>query len=147
MPPSTVGETGSPLPARNPESCVESRQAIKTLVQESLGCGCPEEVFGSIEIDDDAGNDGIQRIRIGGRLLLHILDAARTVNLSAAVARALQQGRSERDRLQFNRFRLIVIATEPDAVRPTAESAFAQDPHRDARTHLHVLDRRVVRSH
>lgn len=125
---------------------MESHQAIKALVQHTLGCGCPDEVFESIQVDEGAGRNSVRSIRIGGRLLVQILDATRTADLFTAVRRALQEGRRERDQRQFNRFRLVVTAPDPDAVRRTAERAFAGDPHRDERTHLHVLDERLVQS-
>jgi hypothetical protein len=111
---------------------------IKAFVQRTLGCSCPEEVFDRIEIDFGAGEIS-HRIRIGGRLLVYILDASRTGDIAGAVASALQHGVHERDRDHFNRLRLAVVTSSPAQIADAAQAAFASSPARDAKTHLHLL--------
>jgi hypothetical protein len=112
---------------------------VKAFVQGALGCSCPEEVFDRITVDTGAGEIS-HRIRIGGRLLVYILDASRTGDLSRAIASALQEGVRERDRDHFNRLRLVAIAPNPDRIAETAQAAFSGSPARDEKTHLHVLE-------
>jgi hypothetical protein len=112
---------------------------VKRFVQETLGCSCPEEVFDRISVDTGAGEVS-HRIRIGGRLLVYILDASRTVDVSRAIASALREGVRERDRDHFNRLRLVVISPGPDRIAETAQTAFSGSPVRDDKTHLHVLE-------
>ena len=112
---------------------------VKAFVQGRLGCSCPEEVFDRITVDTGAGVLS-HRIRIGGRLLVYILDASRTADVSRAIASALREGVRERDRGHFNRLRLVVISPNPDRVAETAQAAFSVSPDRDEKTHLHVLE-------
>ena len=114
---------------------------VKTFVQGTLGCSCPEEVFDRIAVDTGAGEVS-HRIRIGGRLLVYILDAGRTADVSSAVASALQEGVRERDRDHFNRLRLVVVSPSPGGIAGTARDAFSSSPARDEKTHLHVLETR-----
>jgi len=114
---------------------------VKTFVQGTLGCSCPEEVFDRIAVDTGAGEVS-HRIRIGGRLLVYIIDAGRTADVSSAVASALQEGVRERDRDHFNRLRLVVMSPSPGRIAETARDAFSGSPARDERTHLHVLETR-----
>ena len=111
---------------------------IKAFVQGTLGCSCPEEGFDRITVDTGAGEVS-HRIRIGGRLLVYILDAGRTPDVSGAVAGALRDGLRERDRDHFNRLRLVVASSTPERIAGTAEAAFSASPDRDKKTHLHVV--------
>jgi len=111
---------------------------IKTFVQQTLGCSCPEEVFDRIAVDTGMGEIS-HRIRIGGRLLVYILEASRASDISSAVAIALQEGVRERDRDQFNRLRLVIVSPSPEQIAETAQATFSGSPARDERTHLHVL--------
>jgi hypothetical protein len=112
---------------------------VKAFVQGTLGCSCPEEVFDRITVDTGAGEIS-HRIRIGGRLLVYILDASRAADVSRAIASALREGVRERDRNHFNRLRLVVITPHPDRIAETAQAAFLGSPARDEKTHLHVLE-------
>jgi hypothetical protein len=113
--------------------------AIKTFVQGTLGCSCPEEVFDRIAVDTGAGEIS-HRIRIGGRLLVYILEASRASDISSAVASALREGVHERNREHFNRLRLVVVSSSPERIAGAAQAAFSGSPARDDRTHLHLLE-------
>jgi hypothetical protein len=114
---------------------------VKTFVQRTLGCSCPEEVFDRIVVDTGAGAVS-HRIRIGGRLLVYILEASRAPDIFSAVAIALQEGVHERDRDHFNRLRLVVVSPSPERIAEAAQAAFSGSPARDGKTHLHVLETR-----
>jgi hypothetical protein len=114
---------------------------VKTFVQRTLGCSCPEEVFDRIAVDSGAGEVS-HRIRIGGRLLVYILEASRASDISSAVAAALQEGVRERDRDHFNRLRARCRVAQPRANRRDRAAAFSSSPARDEKTHLHVLETR-----
>jgi hypothetical protein len=116
---------------------------VKTFVQRTLGCSCPEEVFDRIAVDTGAGEVS-HRIRIGGRLLVYILEASRASDISSAVAAALQEGVRERDRDHFNRLRLVVVSPSPERIAETAQTAFSSSSARDEKTHLHVLATRAL---
>jgi hypothetical protein len=89
---------------------------------------------------DTGARELSHRIRIGGRLLVYILDASRAADVSRAIADALREGVHERDRNHFNRLRLVVISPNPDRIAETAQAAFSGSPARDEKTHLHVLE-------
>lgn len=118
---------------------VQPDAQIKTFVQGTLGCSCPEEVFDRIVVDAGAGEIS-HRIRIGGRLLVYVLNAERASDIPGAVASALQEGVRERDREHFNRLRLVVVSSAPDRIAEAAQAAFSGSPNRDDKTHLHLLN-------
>ena len=111
---------------------------IRSFVQESLGCACPEEVFQQISLDDGYGQVA-RKIRIGGRLLVYVLNAGRAADLPGAISEALGDGVRERERGGFNRLRLVVFSHEPERITEIARVAFFASPSRDPKTHLHVL--------
>lgn len=113
---------------------------IKRFVQQGLGCNCPESVFENIRCEV-GGDDGpeMQRILIGERLLVLLLDADRQGDLAGAVRDAVRAGVAERDRNGWNRVRLVLRGASPIDWRGPAEAAFnATAP--DDRTHLHLVD-------
>lgn len=114
---------------------------VKSFVQGTLGCACPEEVFDRIAVYADAGEVS-HRIRIGGRLLVYILEASRAADVSSAVTSALREGVRERDREHFNRLRLVVVSPSPERIAEAVQAAFSGSPARDEKTHLHVLETR-----
>ncbi|HSM27320.1 MAG TPA: hypothetical protein VK855_04370 [Thioalkalivibrio sp.] len=112
---------------------------VKTFVRGTLGCSCPEEVFDRISVDTGAGEVS-HRVRIGGRLLVYIVDTSRAADVSRAIANALREGVREQDRDHFNRLRLVVISPSPERIVETAQAAFSGSPVRDEKTHLHAVE-------
>ena len=51
-------------------------QGIKRFVQDRLGCTCPEKVFGQIEYQQALGDFAERKIKIGGRLLIYLVNWA-----------------------------------------------------------------------
>jgi hypothetical protein len=117
-------------------------QKIKRFVQETLGCGCPEEVFRSIDSKRDVElGDGVilrSAITIGNRLLIYLVydnqDFAEN-HLAFLVA----AGKRERDSRGLNRFRLVIVMDglprNGDAIRQT----FDELQEKDENIHLHVI--------
>lgn len=83
---------------------------IKPFVQQVLGCQCPESVFSQIEhsLEPVAGTV-YQRLLIGERLLIYLLDLSTVIDAEAVAGRLLRHGVAARDRAGLNRFRLVVI--------------------------------------
>lgn len=108
----------------------------RRFVREGLGCSCPEEVLDRIGID--AGDPALTRLRVGGRLLVHLIACPAWADPAPILPRRLAAGVAERDAGGFNRFRLVLATEEPARLRPAAEAAFASLG-MDARTHLHVV--------
>jgi hypothetical protein len=52
-------------------------------------------------------------------------------------------GKTERDNLKLNRFRLVLVTDKLDEIKATAESMF-NTINKDDKVHLHVVDRNKV---
>ena len=117
-------------------------QPIEHFVRGTLGCKCPDAVFKAITISrgqDPETNTPYVRLLIGDRLLIYVLDARHTKKLSASASTLTTRGRAERDANGLNRFRLVLATDHPIQVLAQAQSAFADAPGHDERTHLHVI--------
>ncbi len=114
---------------------------IKSFVQGTLGCGCPEEVFRHIECEAQTHAQGIPlryRVTIGRRLLIYIVQPDDMESLERTITGSIAAGRKERDSAGLNRFRLVLVATDSAEWRDLAERIFnAAKP--DEKVHLHVL--------
>jgi hypothetical protein len=117
--------------------------AIKRFVVDVLGCGCPDEVFAAIAIERDrpavAQVVTDWRIDVGHRLLIYIVDGRQLIQPARQLAALVETGRTERDRQQFNRFRLVVVAGDGSASERTLRPLFEKLVAVDERTHLHVV--------
>jgi hypothetical protein len=121
--------------------------AIKDFVVNILGCGCPEEVFLSIELEKTPGlMGGIQPsfvIRIGGRLMVLGVAGENLRPQEDSLATLVAAGMRTRDGEGFNRLRIVVVSDAPDSetmLRPV----FERIPGLDDRVHLHVVEKGVI---
>jgi len=116
----------------------ELQDPLRRFVRDTLGCGCPDEVLDAIRCERTSSPPVTRwRLDVGGRLLVWIVDEARST-IGETVAACLRAGVEERDRLGFNRFRLVVAGHDPQLER-SARAAFDSMRHADDRVHLHVL--------
>ena len=119
------------------------QQEIERFVRGGLGCRCPPEVFGDIDLaplSGAAGGGPYLRLALGRRLLIHMVNSAAHGRPAEALARCAQSGLEERDAGGFNRFRLVWVAPDGTAGATTAlAEAFAAATGGDVRAHLHVL--------
>jgi hypothetical protein len=114
---------------------------IKTFVQKTLGCGCPEEVFQYIECRSDTALDGYllrNRINIGNRLLVYVVEADSSDSLNKMLPVLIAAGRKERDEKGFNRLRIVLAADDIDEVSRVATSIF-NNADKDDKVHLHTI--------
>jgi len=122
-------------------------KAIKTFVQHTLGCGCPEEVFQSMDCQFNIRlNNDIHlrnKINIGNRLLIYVLEVNNTGPLRNILPLLVNSGRTERDNLKFNRFRLVLATDRVDEIKKTADSIFNAISE-DEKVHLHIVDKEKV---
>ncbi len=119
---------------------------IKAFVQNTLGCGCPEEVFQRIECDSNIRRDGIEirhRINIGNRLLVFIVPVESTNSLNEMLPRLVDIGKSERDISGFNRFRLVLALDDTGLGSNDAEELF-QRCNKDEKIHLHIISKENI---
>jgi hypothetical protein len=118
-----------------------SDENIKKFAQETLGCGCPEEVFQHIDCQYDIQVKDVllrARINIGNRLLIYVVEVSNTETIKNILAHIINTGKKERDDLGFNRFRLVLAAEKIDEIKPAAERLF-NDIDKDDKVHLHII--------
>lgn len=118
-----------------------NKEAIKKFAQNTLGCGCPEEVFQHIAHESGVRVNGIRilhKINIGNRLLIYIFPVNEAGSLTEMLPQLIDTGRAERDRSGFNRFRLVLVANDEGKTRERAENLFSRIQ-KDEKVHLHIL--------
>jgi hypothetical protein len=117
------------------------KETIKFFVQKTLGCGCPEEVFSHIEYRTAIPLENhllAGKINIGNRLLVYIAEIIKEEELSDLLPFLVKQGVAERDKLQFNRFRLVIAAEGNGNVEQHANTVFV-NVEKDEKVHLHII--------
>lgn len=123
----------------------QKHQCIKRFAVEMLGCGCPDEVFLTIEtgkasVATSAGSD-ISRILIGNRLLIYIVRVSSNTDLSALLPICINAGIEERDQKNYNRFRLVLAAEDSSFDGAAASFLFSSLSKGDDRLFLHVIEK------
>lgn len=109
------------------------RIALEHFIRETLGCGCPDEVFRDLRFEPSDGlHDGA--IHVGGRLLVFLLRGESIRRLPALI----KAGRQRRDVQGYTRVRFVVLTEEPQPAAE-AERLFHGSSMRDERTHLHLV--------
>ena len=118
-------------------------ERIKHFVQNTLGCGCPEEVFRFIEFREQVALNSFivldSAINIGNRLLVYVAEAGSAGYVEEHLPVLVAAGRKERDEQGLNRFRLVLVSDRTDEVRQTAERQFEELRGNDEKVHLHVI--------
>jgi len=117
------------------------QHAIKTFVQQTLGCGCPEEVFQTIQCDrlDAPVTVEGRRINIGDRLLVYLVSTESASLTPSELSELLESGRNDRDSHGFNRFQLALFS-ESDRMASIEPQAFTRKLYpSDDKIHLHIL--------
>jgi len=118
--------------------------AIKQFVRNTLGCGCPEEVFQSIDcrnhvrLATDIVLDAM--LVIADRLLIYVVEVDAENVSQSDFAALIAAGREERDARKLNRFRLVVVADEALDSR-SVQALFRELAGRDEKIHLHIISR------
>ena len=121
-----------------------THQEIKRFVQETLGCSCPEEVFNKIDHQKGSNNIWGQKVNIGDRLLIYIINADSESEIPELLLSSLEKGVAERNQKGFNRFRLVLAVSRPDELYSLAEKAFQNSEYIDEKTHLHVVNKNAA---
>ncbi len=115
---------------------------LERFIRDTLGCGCPDEVFQSVTVGRgllDADGDRVAWwIEVGGRLLIAVTEDDGPARLADRLGAIYASAALRRDTAGFNRFRLVVVnapGTDPSPL----EQAFAPIGADDDRLHLHVV--------
>ena len=121
-----------------------NKEQIKYFVQKILGCGCPEEVFYSIECTYNVRlNEEIvlnSAITVGNRLLIYVLDIEPNGLTENNLAFVVSAGIRERDSRGLNRLRLVFVADEFRNGMPLI-NAFEALKDVDEKTHFHIISK------
>ena len=121
---------------------MKNQENIKTFVRQTLGCGCPEEVFEDMDCRTEVLMDGKRytRLSIGNRLLIYVFKTVNSDDLDSMISLLVDKGRNERDRLGFNRLRLVLAPYGIEQIKKTASEIF-EKTQKDEKIHLHIVDR------
>jgi hypothetical protein len=118
------------------------RASIEHFVRGTLGCGCPDEVFQHLVVSrfpPIAGRPPVVQLQVGFRLLIHVVAPPDGATASDWIEQLAANGRTERDRHGYNRFRLVIASpTPPESVRNIRER-FARAIVGDKKAHLHFV--------
>lgn len=121
---------------------MKNQENIKTFVRQTLGCGCPEEIFEDMDCRTDVLMDGKRytRLSIGNRLLIYVFKTVNSDDLDSMISLLVDKGRNERDRLGFNRLRLVLAPERIEQIKKTASEIF-EKTQKDEKIHLHIIER------
>lgn len=124
---------------------MRSPDRVRHFVQNTLGCGCPEEVFRAIEVRRAVRLNSFivldSAVIIGDRLLIYCADAGSAGCIEEHLPVLIEAGKRERDTKGLNRFRLVLAADRPDDLRQAAGKLFDELRGPDEKVHLHVIGR------
>ncbi len=113
---------------------VSEHAEIKRFVRNTLGCGCPEEVFQAIDCRYNVRlATGIvldAMLVIADRLLIYVVEADAEGLSQSEFTALVAAGKEDRDARQLNRFRLVVAADEALDAR-TVQALFQEFAGRD----------------
>jgi hypothetical protein len=121
---------------------------LKDFIVNVLGCGCPQEVLSSINLESSPDVGGsmplLFRIDVGGRLLVLGVRGDSLLTEADALAQLVALGSRIRDERGFNRLRIVAVSDDP-ACEAELRSCFETIPGAGDRLHLHVLKEEAVR--
>ena len=122
---------------------MNNKKDIKTFVINKLGCNCPSEVFNIIECEKDIRLDQNfnlnYKINIGNRLLIYIIEINDKEFLRQNLLKIVAHGIDERNKNNFNRFRLVIISNDIDESDKSGQRLFNTILKGDQKAHLHIV--------
>lgn len=123
-------------------------EQLKSFVRKNLGCSCSDDVFNSIEHDENVDFKDDLKIdhvfTIGNRLLIFILMNTDSSQIETQIEPLITIGKARRDNCGLNRFRLVLVAKEPQVLQETITPIFDRITIVDEKIHLHVLDAKLL---
>ena len=130
------------------DNFMKDNKGIKLFVRQTLGCECPEEVLRYINCEYNVKlNNDIslsRRINVGNRLLIYVIESNDSDFVKNNLSVLLHTGKNERDKMKFNRFRLVLATDKRDEITNVAERMFHSLPGRDEKIHLHIVERNAI---
>ena len=113
---------------------------LKAFIRDTLGCGCPEEVFEKLVCRREslAGMEGTS-VDVGGRLLVFMTCFDGKADAGKTLGSLLEAGRARRDAGGFNRVRLVLLTAGAENLADNLQQLFNKMVEGDEKAHLHVL--------
>jgi len=122
---------------------MNNKNDIKKFVINELGCNCPSEVFNIIERQKDIQLDQNinlnYKINIGNRLLIYIMEINDEEFLRQNLLKIVAHGIDERNKNNFNRFRLVIISNDIDEMNKSGQRLLNTILKMDQKVHLHIV--------
>jgi hypothetical protein len=116
---------------------------IKTFVQQTLGCKCPDAILDNVVIErnilSDSGVYLHSRINISNRLLIYVIEQKRSAFTPNDLPGIVHEGIHDRYKYGFNRFRLVLATDGSEELHKAVISKFDTLPDRDDKVHLHII--------
>ncbi len=123
--------------------------AVRHLVREVLGCGCPDEVFDNIVVGrptiyKEWNGPTAMQLLVGWRLLVAIVRREDLDDPLLDSIGILREGKKLRDTNHFNRFRLVLLGdVEESLLGDLEEEALKMDD----RMHVHKVSAQEIVGH
>lgn len=112
-------------------------------IRHTLGCGCPPEVFASINVrlhpGELAGVPIEASVDVGRRLLVLVLGTSAVRRLERSLPEVFSRSRAVRDDGGFNRVRLVIAPARGVGAAGGLLERFRRTAGGDDRLHLHVI--------
>lgn len=128
---------------------VWNNATLKTFIKDTLGCGCPDAVFEKIEVSKyrtEGYSNEFTRIVVGDTLLIYMVRPADSEPVHDSVEVIALQGKNDRDRHRYNRFRLVLATNDEPAHDDTIKKRFRQHFGADEKMHLHFIHKLQLES-
>ncbi|MDB4575892.1 hypothetical protein N9112_02925 [bacterium] len=128
-------------------TAIRNNEKLKGFVRNTLGCGCPEEVFEKIDVSMylAVGHEKeVTRIVVGDTLLIYIIAPETYGDLIDGIESLGLAGKKDRDINNYNRFRLVVSGLEGDVRQREASEHFSEFFKMDAKMHIHFVNQELV---
>ncbi len=122
----------------------EQTSRLRSFIQSTLGCGCPDDVLEWIQCTHteltQEKDTRITRIDVGGRLLVYVLEVdGPDRRAEAALPAVIAAATVDRATSCFTRLRVVVAIDDPEEMRPKLERRFNGSAPLDDKVHLHVV--------
>jgi hypothetical protein len=128
-------------------TAIRNNENLKGFVRNTLGCGCPEEVFEKIDLSMHlaVGHEKeVTRIVVGDTLLIYIIGPEPYGDFIDRVESIGLAAKNDRDTNNYNRFRLVISGFEDDVRQREASERFSELFKMDAKMHIHFVSQELV---
>jgi hypothetical protein len=116
---------------------------IQNFIRHTLGCTCPADVLEQIKVQSNPSLSHLPgaftEIHVGGRLLVYLWIPGSGGSIPDHLSVIIESGQKARDRMAYNRFRLVVGTISEDEMKDNFVSIFNSFIGTDDKSHLHIV--------